>query len=306
MRIPRFTMKLFVLALVAVAGATATVAIASPHRVADNRSAVQNAFAKTTKAASGQFTFTLKLAGSGATSNLALSGTGGYDTKHQVSVLTVNLGVLAQALSGASGGVQIPQKLDVVAVKNTLYVRLPSVATTVKKGAEWLKFDSASVQNSLPSGTKAPTTTTTNPQQVLKVLNGSITVHRVGTTTVRGSSTTHYLVSADVTKVVNGLVSKADRASTLKSLQTAGIKTLSFDVFVDGSGLVSRVTGNLKNLKTGKGNPPVSLAFSVDLFGFGHPVKATAPPASKTADGSKLLEQLAAGLGGGTGGGTGG
>jgi hypothetical protein len=146
------------------------------------------------------------------------------------------------------------------------------------------------------------TATSTNPQQALKVLNASISVHKVGRTTVKGTSTTHYLVAADVTKVVNGLAPKADRASTLKQLKAAGIKTVNLDVYVDGSGLVRRVSSSLKGLKVQKGSPPVALAVSIDLFGFGHPVKATAPAASKTADGSKLLEQLAAGLGNGTGG----
>ena len=205
-------------------------------------------------------------------------------------------------LGGASGGVQIPQTLNVVSVKNTLYVRIPSVAAQIKPGAQWLKFDSASLSKSLPKGT--PSTTTTDPKQALKALNGSIVVHKSGSTTVRGTSTTHYVATVDVVKVVNGLVPTKDRASTLKSLQSAGIKTVSFDVYVDGSGLVRRVSGGLKNLKVDKGTPAVSLLLSVDLYGFGHPVKATAPPAGKTADGAKLLEQLAAGLGGsgGTGG----
>ncbi len=298
MRIPRI--KLFVLALVAVAGATATVALASPNRAADNRSAVQNAFVKTSKVASGQFAFTLKISGGGS-STIGVSGTGAFDSKHKVSVVSINLGPLSQVLGGAAGGVDVPQTLQVVSIGNTAYVHLPSVAAQVKKGAEWLKFDSTTATKSLPGGVK-PATTVTNPQQALKVLNASITVHRVGTTTVRGSSTTHYLVTADVTKVVNGLVAKADRASTLKQLKAAGIKTVALDVYVDGSGLVRRVSGGLKSLKVQKGTPPVAVSFSVDIYGIGHPVKATAPPAAKTADGAKLLEQLLAGLGNGTGG----
>jgi len=302
MRIPQLKLKILVLALVAVAGATATVALASPNRAADNRSDVQKAITKTSKVKRGLLAFTFKLAGGGVGSGINVSGTGGFDTQHQVAVFNVNLGALAQVLGSASGGVQIPQTLNVVAVKNTVYVRLPSVASQIKPGAQWLKFDSASVSKSLPKGT--PSTTTTDPKQALKVLNSSISVHKVGSTTVRGSSTTHYVGTVDVTKVVNGLVPQKDRASTLKSLQSAGIKTVSFDVYVDGSGLVRRVSGGLKNLKVGKGTPAVSIGLSVDLFGFGHPVKATVPPAGKTADGAKLLEQLAAGLGGsgGTGG----
>jgi hypothetical protein len=296
MRIPRI--KIFVLALVAVAGATATVALASPKRAADNRAAVQAAFTKTSKVASGQFAFTLKIAtGSDASSSIGISGTGSFDTKHQVSVVTVDLGALAQVLGGATGGVKVPQKLDVVAIKSTLYVHWPSAAGQIKKGAEWLKFDSSSVQKSVP-GTKVPATSTTNPQQALKALNASISVHKVGTATVRGTSTTHYLVTTDVTKAVNGLVAKKDRASTLKSLKDAGIKTVNLDVYIDGSGLVRRVSGGLKTLKVQKGSPPVALTGSVDLYGFGQPVNAIAPPASKTADGSKLLQQLLGGLSG--------
>jgi hypothetical protein len=300
MRIPRLRISL--LAAVAVMGATAAVALATPNRAADNRGDVQKALTKTSKVTSGQVAFTFKLAGGGAGA-FSISGTGAFNTKHQVAVFDVNLGALSQALGGASGGAQIPQTLNVVAVKNTIYVRIPSVASQIKPGAQWLKFDSASVSKSLPGGVKPPASTTTDPKQALKVLKGSITVHKVGSTTVRGSSTSHYVASVDVTKVVNGLVPAKDRASTLKSLKAAGIKTVSLDVYVDGSGLVRRVSGDLKNLKVEKGSPAVALAVSVDLYGFGHPVKATAPPASKTADGSKLLAQLAGGLGGSGGGG---
>lgn len=302
MRIPQLKLKILVLALVAVVGASATVALAAPKRATDNRGDVQKALTKTSKVASGQFAFTVKLSG-GGTGALSVSGTGGFDTKHQVAVFNVNLGALSSLLGGASGGAQIPQTINVVAVKNTIYVRIPSVASQIKPGAQWLKFDSASVQKSLPKGVKPPAASATDPKQTLKVLSGSITVHKVGSTTVRGSSTKHYVASVDVTKAVNGLVPAKDRASTLKSLKTAGIKTVSFDVYVDGSGLVRRVSGGLKNLTVSKGSPPASVVLSVDLYGFGHPVKATAPPASKTADGAKLLAQLAAGLGGSGGGG---
>jgi hypothetical protein len=302
MRIPQFKLKILVLALVAVAGATATVALASPRHAADNRSDVQKALTKTSKVPSGQFAFTFKLSGGGVGSGIAITGTGGFDTKHQVAVFTVNLGALSQLLAGASGGAKIPQTLNVVAIKDTLYVRLPSVASQIKPGAQWLKFDSSST-SSLPGGVKPPATTTTDPKQALKVLNGALVVHKSGSTTVRGTSTTHYTASVDVVKVVNGLVPKKDRASTLKSLQSAGIKSASFDVYVDGSGLVRRVSGGLKNLKLDKGTPALSVLLSVDLYAFGHPVKATAPPAGKTADGAKLLDQIAAGLGGSGGGG---
>jgi hypothetical protein len=295
-------LKILVLALVAAVGATATVAVASPRRATDNRAAVQRAFDKTSKVASGQFAFTARLSGGGVPgAGFGVAGSGAFDTKHKSASVSVNLGSLASLLGGATGGLALPSTLDVVVQNNTVYVHIPALAKKVSPGAEWLKFDSKSVQKSLPKGTN-PGQVTTDPTKALKVLKGAISVHKVGSTTVRGSSTTHYVVTVDTTKVVTGLVPKAsDRASTLKSLRTANIKTVSLDVYVDGSGLVRRVSGGLKKIKV-QGSPAVSATFSVDLYGFGHPVHVSAPPASKTADGSKLLAQLAGSVGGGTGG----
>jgi hypothetical protein len=302
MRNPR--LKIFVLALVAAVGATATVAVASPRRATDNRAAVQRAFDKTSNVASGSFSFTVKLAGGGvAGAGFAVSGTGAFDTKHKAATVSINLGALASVLGGATGGLAIPSTIDVVALNNTVYVHIPALAAKVSPGAEWLKFDSKSVQKSLPKSVN-PGQVKTDPMQALKVLNGAISVHKVGSTTVRGSSTTHYVVSVDATKVVNGLVPKAaDRASTLKSLRAANVKTVSLDVYVDSSGLVRRVSGGLKKVKVGQGTPAVSATLSVDLYDFGKPVSVSAPPASKTADGSKVLSQFAGALGrSGTGG----
>jgi hypothetical protein len=74
-------------------------------------------------------------------------------------------------------------------------------------------------------------------------------------------------------------------------------------VYIDGSGYVRRVAIALSKLKVQTGSAPASVKLSVDLFDFGHSVHVSAPPAGKTADGSKLLAQLFAGLGGGTPGG---
>jgi hypothetical protein len=53
----------------------------------------------------------------------------------------------------------------------------------------------------------------------------------------------------------------------------------------------------LTNLKVTKGTAAASIKLSVDLYDFGHSVNVSAPPASKTVDGAKLLTQLLGGLG---------
>jgi hypothetical protein len=300
MRIPSLKLGLTVLGSAAVlaAGATAGVALGSPSRAADNASIVQNAIQKTSKVASGHFTFTLGINGGGtSTTGFAVGGAGGFDTKHQASTFTLNLGALASVLGGASGGVSVPKSIGIVTLKGVVYIHIPSVAKQIAPGKEWLKFDSTSLPKSVTKTVDPSQLSKINPQQALAKLIASVAVHKVGSATVRGASTTQYRVLVDVAKVI-GILPKADQAAELKALKSINLKTLPIDVYVDGSGYVRRVAINLTKLKVQAGTAPLSIKVSFDLYDFGHSVHVTAPPASKTADGTKVLAQLFAGLGG--------
>ena len=281
------------------AGATAGVALGSPSRAANNVTAVQQAIQKTSKVPSGHFSVAVAVTGGGtSTTGVSLGGTGGFDTKHQAGTFTLNLGALAGALGGATGGASVPKTIGIVAIKNVVYVHIPSLASQVTPGKEWLRFDSSSVPTSVTGGVKA---NQINPQKALATLTSSVSVHKLGSAKVRGSSTTHYQVVVDVAKLVT-ILPKAQQATELKTLKTAGLKNFPIDVYIDGSGYVRRVAVSISSLKVQKGTAPTSIKLSVDLYDFGHPVHVSAPPASKTADGSKLLAQLFAGLGVGAGG----
>jgi hypothetical protein len=304
MRIASFKLGLTILGSAAVlgAGATAGVALGSPSHAADNSSIVQHAIQKTSKVASGHFSFTAGITGEGtSTTGFSVGGAGGFDTKHQASTFTLNLGALASLLGGASGGASVPKSIDIVTLKSVVYVHIPSVASQLAKGKEWLKFDSTSLPKSVTKTVNPSQLSKINPQQALAKLTASLAVHKVGSATVHGSSTTQYRVLVDIAKVI-GILPKADQAAELKALKGANLKTLPIDVYIDGSGYVRRVVIALANLKVQAGTAPASIKVSIDLYDFGHSVNVTAPPASKTVDGAKLLAQLTAGLGGGTGG----
>jgi hypothetical protein len=290
MRIPR--LKLSIAVALAVVGVGAAVAVAAPVRSAGT-SPITQALNKTSKVTSGHLAFALTLSGGGISSSsaVAVTGTGGFDTKHQTSTFTLNLGALAGLLGGASGGAAIPGKLQVVALKNALYVHLPSVATQIKKGAEWVKFDASGIPASVTQGVKPSDLSKINPQKVLAQLTSSVSVHKLGTATVRGASTTHYRVSVNTAKVV-GILPKSQQAAELKALKSMHLKTLPLDVYVDHSGYVRRVGVSLSNLKVQTGSAAVAIKLQVDLYDFGTHVTVSAPPASKTADGNKLLQQL--------------
>jgi len=283
--------------VLAVAGLTAAVALGAPTRASGpspSQQALQQAFTKTAKVPSGHFSFSL--AGGGA-SGYSLTGTGGFDTKHQAGTVSVNLGALAALLGGAAGGVTIPKNVDVVVLRNVVYVDLPGVAAQIRKGAEWLRFDSSSIPTSVSKGVDPSQLSKINPQQALAQLASAATVHRLGKATVRGTSTTHYQAIVDVARVV-AILPKADQATELQTLKTTGLKTLPVDVYVDGSGYVRRTTVSLAKLKVQAGSPLLSIKLSVDVYGFGAHVHVSAPPASTTADGSTLLSSIVSGLGG--------
>jgi hypothetical protein len=300
MRIASFKLGLTLLGSAALlaAGGTAGIALGSASRAADG-SPIQQALQKMSKVASGHFSFTAGITG-GRTSKTGLSvdGTGGFDTKHQASTVTLNLGALASVLGGAAGGISVPKSIGIVTIKNVLYAHIPSVASQLTPGKEWLRFDSTSIPTSVTGGVQA---SQIDPQKALATLTASVSVHKLGSAKVRGSSTTHYLVTIGVGKLVT-ILPKAQQAAELKALQAAGIKNFPIDVYVDGSGYVRRVAISLSNLKVQKGSAPTTIKLSVDLYDFGHPVHAAAPPASRTADGATFLSAIVAGLGGGSGG----
>jgi hypothetical protein len=299
MRIPR--LRISILAAVAVVGATAAVALGAPARTHDNNTAaVQRAIAKTAAVQSGHFSFAASLAGSQAGA-LTFSGIGGYDSKQQETEFKLNLGSIPALLSGL-GVSGLPQIVDAVSQKTVVYLHLPKLAAqTGGAGKEWLSVDLSKLPKNLTSGLSiGQLSKSASAIKGLTALSSSITVHKVGKTTVRGSSTTHYRVTADTTKVVKALVPKAQQAAALKSLKASGNTSLPIQVYVDGSGLVRRfqVTGKIKL----QGSPALHLTVRVDLFDPGAKVDVTVPPASVTADATQLIAGLLGSLGGGGGG----
>jgi len=94
------------------------------------------------------------------------------------------------------------------------------------------------------------------------------------------------------------LLPKSQQASAQTSLTKAGLKTIPIDVWVGKLGYLSRFATSLA-VKAQPSTPAVKLSLTVNLHDYGAAVHVSAPPASKTVDGTKLLSSLAAGIPGG-------
>jgi hypothetical protein len=291
MRVHRLT--LFLVTLVAIAaGATAGVALGSRS----GSSPIEQAASKSATASSLKFDFSLAITGGGSSipgGKIALGGTGAIDVKHKSADFKLDLGSLAPLLGAATKGAQVPKSIELVVVNNVVYINFPALAKQLgKAGKEWVKFDVSALPKSTTGGINPKAVTGVTPQKALAALQSALKVSKVGS----DQYGTHYHADFNLSGLVT-LVPKAQQASTRASLAKAGIKTIPIDVWVGKAGYLRRFVASLA-VKAQKTTPAVKLAITVNLHDYGAAVHVSAPPASKTADGSKLLSGLS-GLAGG-------
>jgi hypothetical protein len=292
MRIPRLTLLLASLAVVAT-GATASIALGSRA----GGSPIQQAATLSGKASSVKFDFALSISGGGASipgGKIAFGGSGVADTAHKSADIKLDLGSLAPLLQGATKGAAIPKTIELIVVGNVFYLNFPALAKQAgAPGKQWLKFDLTKLPKSATAGVDPKAVASVSPQKALAALQGALSVHKVGS----DSHGTHYHATLNLSALV-GLLPKAQQAASSAALGKAGIKTLPLDVWVGKAGYVARFVTSLA-VKAQKTSPAVAVTFTLNLHDYNHKVHVSPPPASQTADGTKLLSSLTAALPGG-------
>lgn len=274
------------------AAATAGVALASRT----GSSPIQQAAAKSSKASSVKFDFTIAISGAGASipgGKLSLGGSGAVDSRHKSADFKLDLSSLAPLLSGVTKGAAVPKSIELVVVKNAIYLDFPALAAQLgAKGKSWVKFDTSKLPKSVTGGVNPKAASSVSPQQALAALQSALSVHKVGS----DHHGTHYHGAFNLSALV-GIVPKSQQASLRTSLAKYGVKSVPFDAWVGHGGYLSRLAVAL-SVKAQKGQPPARIAFAINLHDYGSAVHISAPPAGQTADGSKLLASLS-GLTGG-------
>jgi hypothetical protein len=292
MRITRLTLLLTFLAVVAT-GATASIALGSRA----GASPIEQAATLSGKASSVQFDFALSISGGGSSipgGKISLGGTGAADTAHKSADIKLDLSSLAPLLAGATKGAAIPKTIELVVIGNVFYINFPALAKQAgAPGKQWLKFDLSKLPKSATGGVDPKAVGSISPEKALGALRGALSVRKVGS----DSHGTHYHATLNLSALV-GLLPKAQQASSSAGLSKVGIKTLPLDVWVGKAGYVTRFVTSLA-VKAQKTSPAVAITFTLNLHDYNHKVHVSAPPASQTADGNKLLSGLLAGLPGG-------
>lgn len=229
---------------------------------ANAASAVRAAIAKTAAAAGehAALTATVKAAGQ----NLTLRGSGDFDTSKHAGKLHVSI---------ALGGAQT--SLDEVLNGTTIYASSPLFSAVLPAGKTWLKIDLQNPPKSL--GAAAPALTSQDPSALFARLKALTGLKQVATQTVGGVETTRYRGRIDVSKLP---------AASQAVVQSTGATFGPVDVWVGSDGYVHKVR---VPTNASSGGAKVRAVLSMTLSAFGkQQVSVSVPPASQTADASKV------------------
>jgi hypothetical protein len=212
--------------------------------------------------------------------SVAVRGTGAIDGTS--SELTIGVGAFlhdAGLPMGTSGSVKeifLEQNGDYV-----LYLK-SGLAAYLPGGKQWVELDLSKLGKSagldleqLMSGSQL------QPGDLLSMLKAEgAKVHTVGAATVDGTATTHYLVTIDVAKALQGRgIPSAFLANAAKQLPA----TIPASVWIGKDGLVRRIKVSYAVART-------HAAMKMDLYDYGAHVTIAAPPTGSVFDATQLAQ----------------
>ncbi len=209
---------------------------------------------------------------------VTMSMTGTFDRRDRVGALT--------AVAHAAG-----REVPIHEVISRLTMYMPSTlvpnASALTKGKPWLKLDLGSA---FPGGGLSSLPTTSDPSQFVDYLRAvSSNTTKLGTTVIRGVTTTHYHAVIDLNRYTQ-VVPAAQRKSmarTIKTLEAAlGGHTMPMDVWIDSHHLVRRESFAFTECASGVRE---SVGMTMDLYDYGPQRKPQIPPAREVYDATPLV-----------------
>jgi hypothetical protein len=218
-----------------------------------------------------------QVTGAGLPELFTLSGGGFYNYKTHEGTFTFDISGLPSSVTSELGSGTL--RMEELITSSTLYVGSPLLAGKLPGGARWMKLDIGRFAQALGFNLQQLSGGQTNPAQFLEYLratSGSVTT--VGRERVRGVETTRYKGSIDLRKAGDVLPTSDRgqlRSAIDKVISQSGLSSIPVEAWVDDKHVIRRIDLNLAIAATGQ---KVSVAMSVELFGFG-PTPAVHPPA---------------------------
>lgn len=168
--------------------------------------------------------------------------------------------------------------LRMLLVDGRVYVRLPDgLAGALGSAKPWSAVDvtgSNPLAESLGSETSAAGQA--DPTRLVQQIARAGAITRVTAESLAGTPTTHYAITVDVAELAATAGTESQRAA----LSELDVRTMPFDLWVDGDGLPARIVSQLAYADPiSDGSEKVDL--TADYTRWGEPVAITAPPADQ-------------------------
>jgi hypothetical protein len=186
-------------------------------------------------------------------------------------------------------GLPAPKGMHVMLIGNTTYIKSPDLARAFG-GKQWLKIDlrKAAKGSGIDVDQMMPQLQQTDPIANTRMLTASKDAREVGEETVDGIRTRHFQGSYSMEEALAKL-DPGQRDRVRKGLGESGLRTMNFDLWVDGNQLPRKLV-----LKSNGGGAAGQATVTVAYRDFGEPVRIAPPPASKVADIGELGNRVGA------------
>ncbi len=258
------------------------------------RDAVLNAMKAVYEA--GTFHQELEMSMTGGGESFTMSGAADVDNVHQRIDMTMDLGLL--------GG-----EMRLLMDDGLVYMRSPVFQDA---GSEWVSLDPSKMDPATAAQFGGFGTGTTDPSAYIGLFAGVFDVRDSGDQELQGVSTTHYVGSIDLKKVLGGfadVVGEDVDAETRKQLEmvveqfeSLGIdEKIPFEIWIDEEGLPRRQRISMDFGDLVPGDEAASMRMTVDFSAFGKPVEIEIPRPSEVTDMTDALADAGGGSGSGSG-----
>ncbi len=266
----------------------------TPERLMQSASA--SAGAKTAR-----FSFDMEMTLPGVDDPFSFTGEGAFDADAGRGSMSIDMSsfakLLGQAFAGFGGssaalGDADKWKIEAVLDGLTVYMRFPLIAEKLPDGKTWVRLDvgeAAKAQGLDLDQLKQ--FTESDPRRSLDYLRAVAgKIAPVGSDEVRGEDATHYKATIDLLKYKQ-LVPASQReklGSTFdQAVQQMGLRYVPVDLWVDGQGLVRKMTMTL-TMQDPASAQSAEMSMTFELYDYGEPVEIDIPDASDVADASTL------------------
>ena len=237
--------------------------------------------------------------------SFSLSADGAFDTANDRARLSLDLSSIAELFSsfGAAFGAKpddleelgAPEKWKLEAIQDgtRFYVSSPLFESALPAGKTWISGDLEKIgrQHGVDIG-QVGAFGKSDPRDMLDVLRGaSGDLEKIGDDEIRGVSTTHYRTTLDADELGEQLANTEAKGLAdgfADTIESAGLKEVPIDVWVDEDSLLRRLAMTLELEQLGS---KAESSFSMDLFDYGKPVDVAPPAAAEVADVAELQKR---------------